>query len=186
MLLLVTGAAVADRFRADAQNGGGTMSGLDPQLWQTSSPSWNGLCWEQLAPGDGGTCFYLKIHPQDPNRVIESKDMGGTYLTTDGSRTYRSVNDPDWTFPRLHYLNSVDFCRTDPDIGYAVSDSNGAFRTTDRGLSWNPLDTGPLVPLDPERRRQAMGAVAVHPDDPDEVWVGTFGSGWYRAVNPGR
>lgn len=173
MVLLVAGAALAGVSRVAAQDGGGAISGLDPQLWQTSSPSWNGLRWEQLAPGDGGTCFYLRIHPQDPNRVIESKDMGGTYLTTDGSRTYQSVNDPDWTFPRLHYLNSVDFCRANPDIGYAVSDSNGAFRTGDRGRSWVPLDTAPLDALDPTRRRQPLAAVAVHPDNPAEVWVGT-------------
>ena len=51
MVLLVTGAALAVSSRVAAQDGGGSMSGLDPRLWQTSSPSWNGLSWEQLAPG---------------------------------------------------------------------------------------------------------------------------------------
>jgi hypothetical protein len=39
--------------------------------------------------------------------------MGGTSITTDGSRTYQSVNDPDWAFPRMHSANGVDFCRSE-------------------------------------------------------------------------
>jgi photosystem II stability/assembly factor-like uncharacterized protein len=153
------------------------VSGLDPRLWQTSMPSSPELRWsEQRAPGDGGTCWYLRIHPQDPNRVIESKDMGGTYITTDGSRTYQSVNDPDWTFPRMHYVNGVDFCRSEPSVGYAVTSENGAFKTTDKGLSWTPLDTRALAqgPFQGRFRHSLpFSTVAVHPDDPAEVWVGT-------------
>ena len=158
---------------------GGDISGLDPALWQNENKSSELIAWTQVSPGDGGTVWYLRIHPDDPDRVIQSCDMGGTYITTDGSRTYKSVNNPDWTFPRLHYLDGVDFCSAKPEIGYAVSDTNGAFRTDDKGLTWRPLDTGSLDMLyaGGKHKRAPLSTLAVNPDNPDELWVGL---GWFR------
>lgn len=148
-----------------------TVSGVDPKIWKESSPSSDIVTWKQVSPGNGGTCWYLRIHPSDSDTVIESCDMGSTNISNDGSKSYFSANDPDWTFPRLHYLNGIDFCIAKPETGYAVSDSNGAFKTSDKGKTWQPLSIE-MIDLAPGRKAP-LSSVTVNPDNPDEVWIGT-------------
>ena len=130
-----------------------------------------GFIWEQKAPGDGGTSWYLRIHPSDSNCLVQSCDMSASYITHDGSRTYRSINNPDWRFPRLHYISGVDFCRKAPDIGYAGTESNGLFKTTDRGKSWQRLSTASIERIfDWKFARIPISTVTVDPSTPDCVW----------------
>lgn len=139
-----------------------------------------GFIWEQKAPGDGGTSWYLRIHPSDSNCLVQSCDMSASYITHDGSRTYRSINNPDWRFPRLHYISGVDFCRKAPDIGYAGTESNGLFKTTDRGKSWQRLSTASIERIfDWKFARIPISTVTVDPSNPDCVWAGT---GYLRRV----
>ena len=106
--------------------------------------------------------------------------MSASYITHDGSRTYRSINNPDWRFPRLHYISGVDFCRKAPDIGYAGTESNGLFKTTDRGKSWQRLSTASIERIfDWKFARIPISTVTVDPSNPDCVWAGT---GYLRRV----
>ena len=52
-------------------------------------PSSDALQWTQVGIGHGGGCPFIKIHPADPNVVFETTDMGTSYMSMDGSRTYR-------------------------------------------------------------------------------------------------
>lgn len=155
----------------ESQANAESISGMDSKIWKESTPSSDIVKWEQISPGNGGTCWYLRIHPTDPDTVIESCDMGSTNISSDGSKSYQSVNDPDWTFPRLHYLNGIDFCIAKPETGYAVSDQNGAFKTSDKGKTWEPLSNDIIDNI--YGKKAPMSAVAVNPDNPDEVWIGT-------------
>ncbi|NQU42697.1 hypothetical protein HQ520_05385, partial [bacterium] len=185
------------------------ISGLDPKIHEDNNPSWDGIEWTQVSPGHGGTCWYLRIHPSDPNTEMESVDMGGSYITHDGAKSFKSVNDPDWAFPRLHYLAAIDFSTKSPDIGYAVSEGNGAFKTTDRGRTWQPLAETPadhlfqnaaMPTLRTVAPRAPLCAVTIDPDDPETVWVGVgrwrasmmdrfyrrFPEGMMRSTNGGQ
>ncbi|MBR7121623.1 MAG: hypothetical protein IKC94_05230 [Lentisphaeria bacterium] len=131
------------------------------------------LVWQQLSPGDGGTSWYLRIHPADAMCMVQSCDMSASYITFDGSRSYQSVNDPDWGFPRMHYLSAVDFCEAFPDTGFAGSESNGIFKTTDRGRTWQRVSTAQIERIFGGKfPRVPISALSVDPEDPNEVWAG--------------
>jgi hypothetical protein len=152
---------------------GESISGTDPKIWHESTPSSGVIKWTQASPGNGGTCWRLKIHPAIANSVFESCDIGSTNRNEDGSRTYQPVNDSEWTLPRHHYLNGIRFRASKPDVGYAVSDANGAFRTDDKGKAWAPIGTELLDALYLKKYVMApLPAVAVNPDKPAEVWIG--------------
>ena len=76
---------------------------------------------------------------------------------------------------------------TNADICYAGMAAGGVFRTTDGGSSWTPIfDQGDVI---------TVGDVALDPQDPETIYVGTgeanatslsfFGNGLYRSPNGG-
>ncbi len=147
---------------------------LDNADWtKLKQPSDMRFQWTQVSPGDGGTCWYLRIHPADPDCVVQSCDMSSTYVTNDGSKTYTQANHPDWIFPRMHYVSAVDFCTDHPDIGYATCETNGMFKTFDRGRTWERVNTSSVEKIfDWKFKRVPFSALGVHPSDPDNVWAG--------------
>jgi len=76
----------------------------------------------------------------------------------------------------------------DPAIFYVASASGGLLKTENGGASWvNVFEDQPVV---------SIGDVAINPDDPNEVWVGTgeannrqsssWGNGVYKSTDGGR
>lgn len=61
----------------------------------------------------------------------------------------------------------VAIAPSDPNILYAGGESGGIWRTDDKGLHWRLLSAGIL--------HGAVGAVAIHPTNPDIVYFGTSG-----------
>ena len=62
------------------------------------------------------------------------------------------------------------------DVAYAGSANGGVWRSDDGGRSWRPLMEGlNLDPLNTIGRADSLacGAVAIHPDHPDRVYVGS-------------
>ena len=76
---------------------------------------------------------------------------------------------------------------TNPDIAYAAMASGGVFKTTDGGDHW--------LPLFDDEQVLSVGAVALDPQEPNTVYVGTgeanagsysfFGVGLYRSLDAG-
>ncbi|MBE6355821.1 MAG: hypothetical protein E7058_01755 [Lentisphaerae bacterium] len=153
--------------------GAGTV--LTDADWNTLDvPSRKDLRWQQLAPGDGGTSWYLRIHPADDQCMVQSCDMQASYITHDGSKSYASTNDPDWGFPRMHYISAVDFCIDHPDTGFAGCESNGIFKTSDRGRTWERVSTEQIENIFGGKfKKVPISALCVHPANPNEVWAGT-------------
>lgn len=62
------------------------------------------------------------------------------------------------------------------DVVYAATSNGGVWRSDDAGLSWrplmDPLDSDPLN-VNGRADSLACGAVAIHPDHPERVFVGT-------------
>jgi photosystem II stability/assembly factor-like uncharacterized protein/ribonuclease HI len=82
----------------------------------------------------------------------------------------------------------VAVVESNPDIVYVGSASGGVWKSTNGGLSWNPIfDDQPVA---------SIGAVAVFQPNPDVVWVGSgegnprnsvsAGNGIYRSLDGGR
>jgi photosystem II stability/assembly factor-like uncharacterized protein len=76
---------------------------------------------------------------------------------------------------------------TNPDIVYAAMGNGGVHKTVDGGVTWEPIfDDQPVL---------TIGAIALCPDDPDVIYVGTgeatassfswFGKGMYKSEDAG-
>ncbi|MEQ8477286.1 glycosyl hydrolase [Fulvivirga sp.] len=74
------------------------------------------------------------------------------------------------------------------DISYIGAASGGLWKTTDRGLNWEPIFD--------DQEASSIGSVALAPSDPDQVWVGTgetfvirpahaMGDGIYKSSDAG-
>lgn len=77
----------------------------------------------------------------------------------------------------------------DPMINYIGAASGGLWKTDDGGVSWNPIFDDQNV--------SSIGSVALAPQDPDQVWVGTgetfvirpahaMGDGIYKSSDAGK
>jgi photosystem II stability/assembly factor-like uncharacterized protein len=80
-----------------------------------------------IGPGGGGVMFNPTISPHDPNTVLVSCDMSGSYITHDGGRSWRMFN-----------LRGVTrFFAFDPVATHTIyAETIGLWRSTDDGETW--------------------------------------------------
>jgi photosystem II stability/assembly factor-like uncharacterized protein len=87
-----------------------------------------------IGPGGGGAMFNPTISPHDPNTVLISCDMTGSYITHDGGRTWRMFN----------LRGVVNFFVFDPlDAKMMYAHATGLWRSTDGGEHWNLVYPSP-------------------------------------------
>ena len=87
-----------------------------------------------IGPGGGGAMFNPTISPHDPNTVLISCDMSGSYITHDGGRSWRMFN-------LRGVVNFFVFDPVDPKTMYAHA--TALWRSTDAGEHWNLVYPGP-------------------------------------------
>jgi photosystem II stability/assembly factor-like uncharacterized protein len=87
-----------------------------------------------IGPGGGGAMFNPTISPHDPNTVLVSCDMTGSYITHDGGRSWRMFN-------LRGVVNFFVFDPLDPKTMYAHA--TGLWRSTDGGENWNLVYPSP-------------------------------------------
>ena len=74
--------------------------------------------------------------------------------------------------PEGNRMSAVAGVPGDPLVYYAGSASGGIFKTSDGGVSFQPIFD--------EQTVSSIGSIAVAPSDPSTVWVGT-GEPWIRS-----
>src|SRR5215831_12445292 len=87
-----------------------------------------------IGPGGGGAMFNPTISPHDPNTVLISCDMTGSYITHDGGRTWRMFN-------LRGVVSFFVFDPLDPKTIYAHA--TGLWRSTDGGEQWDLVYPSP-------------------------------------------
>lgn len=81
-----------------------------------------------VGPGGGGAMFNPTVSPHDPNTVLISCDMTGSYITHDGGQSWRMFN----------LRGVVRFFVFDPlDSKVMYAEATGLWRSTDAGETWN-------------------------------------------------
>jgi photosystem II stability/assembly factor-like uncharacterized protein len=80
-----------------------------------------------IGPGGGGAMFNPTISPHDPNTVLISCDMTGSYITHDGGQSWRMFN----------LRGTTRFFVFDPLAPHTMyAETIGLWRSTDDGESW--------------------------------------------------
>jgi len=123
----------------------------------------------------GGRVHDIEALPEDPSTIFVASASGGLWKTTNRGVTWRNVFDT----MAVSTFGDIAIAPSDARIIYAgtgeqnnrqsTSWGNGVYRSHDGGESWRHLG---LV----ETRH--IGKVAVHPSNPDVVYVAALGNLW--------
>ncbi len=165
MLLLALTAAPA----AAQMAGGGApmMDHVDPALL-------NGMAYRLVGPSQGGRVTTVTGVPSQPRTFYMGEAAGGLFKTTDGGQSWFPVTDGQVP---LGSSGSVVVADSDPNVVYYgtgsdgirsnVSTGRGVYKSTDGGKTWQFAGL---------RDVGQIGAVRVHPTNPDIVWVAANGN----------
>ena len=149
------------------------MESVDPALFR-------GLSFRQVGPNQGGRVTAVTGVPSQPRTFYMGVASGGVFRTTDGGASWVPITDGKVP---LGSTGSIVVADSDPNIVWLgtgsdgvrsnVSTGRGVYRSLDAGASWQfagLYDVGQI------------GAVRIHPTNPDIVWVAANGD----IFKPGR
>jgi photosystem II stability/assembly factor-like uncharacterized protein len=149
---------------------------VDPALFQ-------GLEARTVGPSRGGRVTTVAGHPAHPHTFYMGATGGGVWKTTDHGATWTNISDGHGF--RSASMGALAIAPSDTSVIYAGTGSDairsnvitgrGIYRSTDAGRSW--ADRGLA-------NTGQIGAIEVHPNDPDRAYVAALGSPFGR--NPER
>lgn len=143
-----------------------TTSSVDPALFR-------GLEYRLVGPSQGGRVTTVAGVPSQPRTFYMGVASGGVFRTTDGGESWVPITDGKVP---VGSTGAIAVAASDPNIIYLgtgsdglrsnVSTGRGVYKTTDGGETWafaGLYETGQI------------GAVSIHPGDPNIVWVAANG-----------
>lgn len=155
-------------FRSDDR---GETFGLVRGLWDhPHRTEWN--------EGFGGQAFHTILpHPTNPESVVAAISTGGVYRTRDDGETWTACNQgiradfmpEDMQYPEFgQCVHKISRHPERPKRLY-LQNHGGVYRSDDEGDTWDYIGDG--LPSD-------FGfCIAVHPREPDTIWVFPIGGG---------
>ncbi len=145
-----------------------------PMMASVDSALFRGLRYRLVGPSRGGRVTTVTGVPSQPRTFYMGVASGGVFRTTDGGANWVPITDGKVP---LGSSGSIAVAESDPNIIYLgtgsdgvrsnVSTGLGVYRTTDGGTTWEFAglhDAGQI------------GAVRIHPADPNTVWVAAYGN----------
>ncbi len=150
-----------------------------------------GMRWRMLGPFRGGRVAAVSGVPGRRNDFYMGAVNGGVWKTTDAGRVWNPVFDAQPvasigaiavapSAPHVVYVGTGESTLRD-SVGYG----NGMYRSSDSGKSWTHIGLADT---------QHIGKIAVHPRNPDVLFVAAIGHlyasnaerGVFRSTNGGR
>jgi photosystem II stability/assembly factor-like uncharacterized protein len=138
------------------------------------SSFFNGLRYRLVGPARGGRVTTVTGVPSQPKTFYMGVASGGLFKTTDSGVTWTPITDGK--IP-LGSTGSVAVADSDPNVIYLgtgsdgvrsnVSTGRGVYKSTDGGETWNFIGL---------YNAGQIGAVRIHPTNPDIAWVAANGN----------
>ena len=142
------------------------MAGCDPALL-------SGLRYRLVGPSRGGRVTTVTGVPSQPKTFYMGAASGGLFRTKDAGATWEPITDGKVP---LGSTGCVSVADSDPNVIYLgtgsdgvrsnVSTGRGMYKATDGGQTWKFIGL---------YNAGQIGAVRVHPNMPDIVWVSAVG-----------
>src|ERR1051326_5008208 len=166
--------------------GDNTPEGAIPDEWVKS------LHWRSIGPATmGGRITAISVFEADPTTYWVATASGGLVKTTNNGTTFEHQFDHENTVS----LGDVCVAPSDPNIVWvgtgeanprnSVSYGDGVYKSTDGGRTWTNMGL---------KKTYQIGAIAIHPKNPNVVYVGALGRlygpnperGLYKTTDGGR
>jgi photosystem II stability/assembly factor-like uncharacterized protein len=138
---------------------------FNPRLYE-------GLRWRCIGPHRGGRTVAATGIPSQPNVFYIAANNGGVWKTNDYGRTWNPIFDDQPTGS----IGALAVAPSDPSIIYVgsgeglqrpdLSTGDGVYKSSDAGKTWKHLRL---------RDGQQIGAILIHPRDPNRVYVAVLG-----------
>ncbi|HET6979488.1 MAG TPA: hypothetical protein VFI24_24355 [Pyrinomonadaceae bacterium] len=137
------------------------------------SSFFNGLRYRLVGPARGGRVTTVTGVPSQPKTFYMGVASGGLFRTTDSGVTWTPITDGK--IP-LGSTGSVAVADSDPNIIYLGTGSDGVRSnvSTGRGV-YKSIDSGKTWKFVGLYNAGQIGAVRIHPTNPDIVWVAAGG-----------
>jgi photosystem II stability/assembly factor-like uncharacterized protein len=181
-LLLVTPVVAQSQTPARPAAASTQKPAMAPQMPGVNPALLAGLRYRLVGPSRGGRVTAVTGVPSEPRTFYMGVASGGVFKTTDGGTTWTPITDG--RVP-LGSIGAIAVADSNPSIVYVgtgsdgvrsnVSTGRGMYKSTDAGKTWS------FVGL---YYAGQIGAVRIHPTNPDIVWVSATGD-MFKA-NPDR
>lgn len=126
-----------------------------------------------VGPHRGGRVTAVDGVPGEPFTFYMGSTGGGVWKTTNAGETWENVSDGHFTSASI---GAVAVAPSDHNVVYAGTGSacprgnvilgDGVYRSTDAGKTWKHVGL---------KRAGLIGAIRVHPKNPDHLWVAVLG-----------
>jgi photosystem II stability/assembly factor-like uncharacterized protein len=134
------------------------------------------LKYRQIGPFRGGRAVAVAGVTSQPNVYYFGGTGGGIWKTVDGGFTWQPVADGQL---KTGSVGSIAVSDSDPNVVYAgmgepdvrgnASHGDGVYKSTDSGKTWKNVGL---------ENTYHIGAVRIHPKNPDIVYVAALGHLW--------
>jgi photosystem II stability/assembly factor-like uncharacterized protein len=142
--------------------------------------------------------YTIEVFPDNLKEILAARaDDGAILKSKDGGSTWEEVfrhpdvnaSDPgsrynfrDITISKSH--NNIVYAGMGKVINVGMIDpspeqSFGMYKSTDRGRNWTEINNGL------ESSTKTINIIAIHPEDPDIAYIGTYFDGIYKTINGG-
>ncbi len=138
--------------------------------------------WRSIGPANmSGRVSDVEANPLNPKVIYAAFATGGIWKSVNAGTTWTPIFDRT----RVHAVSEVAIAPSDTSIIWAgtgeedsrnsISPGEGVFKSTDAGRTWTYMGL---------RETQHIGRIAIHPTDPNIVFVAALGRAW--GPNPER
>lgn len=143
---------------------------------------YSGLEFRPLGPTRGGRATAVASHPNQPETFYFGATGGGVWKSTDYGQNWRNISDGFLTSPSI---GAIAIAPSNPKILYVGTGSDGlrsnviagdgVYRSNDSGKNWAKIGL---------EKTGHIGAILVHPTNPEMAYVAAIGQGFGN--NPDR
>lgn len=190
LLVLASLAIALIPFEGEAQRR--NRRAQTPQGITYDTALYNALEWRNIGPFRGGRATAVAGVVQEPLTYYMGATGGGVWKTDDAGKNWRNISDG---FFNTGSVGAIAVSESDPNVVYVgmgeapvrgvmTSHGDGVYKSTDAGLTWEHVGL---------EKTLHISKIAVHPDNPDVVFVAAQGSpygatedrGIYRSTDGG-
>jgi photosystem II stability/assembly factor-like uncharacterized protein len=139
---------------------------------QVDPKTYGGMKWRLIGPFRGGRVITVAGVPSQPNTFYFGAVAGGVWKTADGGNSW----DPLFEKQTVSSIGALAVADSDPNVIYAgsgeacirgnISYGDGVYKSTDAGKTWTNVGL---------KDTRHIGALIIHPTNPDIVYVAALG-----------